>query len=78
MSRYNKSRYHEEPDYSLVVGKYRKGKHFSKIVKWTDDRGTHLGIVEGQRGQNLCVFVFDKEEYGNRRTSIKPEEVIFY
>ena len=78
MPRYNKSRYHEEPDYKLFVKKYHKGSHFAKIVKWSDSKGTHLGIVEGQRGQDLSVFVFNKENFGNRRTTVVLEQVEFY
>ena len=55
----------------------RHGRHFAKIVKWTDDRGLHRGIVEGQRDGFLDIYVFNKELFGNRRTSRKVEDIEF-
>ena len=54
-----------------------KGHHFAKIVRWKDDKGRHTGIVEGQSGGLLSIFVFDREKFGNRRTSRKVENVEF-
>ncbi len=54
-----------------------KGHHFAKIVRWKDDKGQHTGMVEGQAGGLLDIFVFNKEKFGNRRTSRKVEDIEF-
>ena len=54
-----------------------RGSHFAKIVKWSDERGQHTGMVESQEGKLLSIFVFNKEKFGNRRTSREVESVEF-
>ncbi len=55
-----------------------KGKHFARIVKWRDEKGQHVGIVESQAGNLLGIYVFDKNKFGNRRTSLKMEDIEFF
>ena len=53
------------------------GPYFAKIVRWEDERGTHTGIVEGQKSDSLDIFVFDKVLFGSRRTSRRIKDIKF-
>ena len=62
---------------NMLSEKNKRGKHFAKIVRWKDSKGLHTGIVEGQSSGLLRIFVFNKEKFGNRRTTRKVGDIQF-